>query len=271
MNLSFKNALLSNQSVIITDSEKVYSILTNLVKNAIKYSKKGSITFGYDKKDNYLEFYVKDTGIGIPKDRQKAIFERFIQADIQDKNAYQGAGLGLSISKAYVEMLNGKIWVESESGVGSSFYFTLPYNVEKEEKNIFEKVVPLENENNQIKNLKILIADDDDVTRMIISMAVKRFCKDIIEVENGIEVLEACRNNPDIDLIIMDVKMPEMDGYEATKQIRKFNNDVIIILQSAFTLSGEKENAALCGCNDYLPKPFTAASLIALLNKHFKK
>jgi CheY-like chemotaxis protein len=271
MNLSFKNALLSNQSVIITDSEKVYSILTNLVKNAIKYSKKGSIAFGYEKKDNYLEFYVKDTGIGIPKDRQKAIFERFIQADIQDKNAYQGAGLGLSISKAYVEMLNGKIWVESEVGVGSCFYFTLPYNVEREEKNVFEKVILLEKENNLLKNLKILIADDDDVTRMIISMAVKRFCKDIIEVENGIEVLEACRNNPDIDLIIMDVKMPEMDGYEATKQIRKFNNDVIIILQSAFTLSGEKENAALCGCNDYLPKPFTAVSLIALLNKHFKK
>ena len=106
----------------------MYAILTNLVKNAIKYTENGTIEFGCFKKGDFLEFYVKDTGIGIPKDRQEAIFERFIQADIADKMARQGAGLGLSISKAYVEMLGGKIWVESEEGIGSTFYFTLPYN-----------------------------------------------------------------------------------------------------------------------------------------------
>ncbi len=129
---SFKNALPANEAIIKTDREKVYAILTNLVKNAIKYTEKGSIEFGYtkktDKEDVKLEFYVKDTGIGIPKDRREAIFERFIQADIADEMARQGAGLGLSISKAYVEMLGGKIWVKSEEGVGSTFYFTLPYN-----------------------------------------------------------------------------------------------------------------------------------------------
>ena len=105
--------------------------MTNLVKNAIKYTEEGSIEIGYSKKDSFLEFYVKDTGIGIPRDRQEAIFERFIQADIEDKMAYQGAGLGLSISKAYVEMLGGKIWVDSEEGKGSIFYFTLPYQTEQ--------------------------------------------------------------------------------------------------------------------------------------------
>lgn len=128
---SFKNSLPDNEASIKTDREKVYAILTNLVKNAIKFTEKGSIELGYtiktDGQDVGLEFYVRDTGLGIPKDRKDAIFERFIQADIADKMGLQGAGLGLSISKAYVEMLGGKIWVESEEGVGSTFYFTLPY------------------------------------------------------------------------------------------------------------------------------------------------
>jgi len=136
MQLSYRNGLVSSESIIKTDREKLFAILTNLVKNAIKYTNKGSIEFGYDHVETHgprnigagsasLQFYVKDTGIGIPKDRQEAIFERFIQADISDKYAYQGAGLGLSISKAYVEMLGGRIWVESEEGKGSTFYFTL--------------------------------------------------------------------------------------------------------------------------------------------------
>jgi PAS domain S-box-containing protein len=130
MKLSFRNTLQSNEAIIKTDREKVFAILTNLVKNSIKYSQKGFIEFGYNKKGNTLEFFVKDTGIGIPKDRQSAIFERFIQGDIEDKMARQGAGLGLAITKAYTEMLDGRIWVESEVDIGSTFYFTLPYNVE---------------------------------------------------------------------------------------------------------------------------------------------
>jgi len=130
IHLSLKNRLPLKEVVTKTDPEKLYSILTNLVKNAIKYTTAGSIELGYEIKGEYLEFFVKDTGIGIPKDRQKAIFERFVQADITDKQALQGAGLGLSIAQAYVEMLGGKLWVESEEGKGSVFYFTIPYNTE---------------------------------------------------------------------------------------------------------------------------------------------
>jgi PAS domain S-box-containing protein len=126
--LAITDSLPINEAIIHTDREKVFAILTNLVKNAIKYTKEGSIEFGCVKKGGFLEFYVKDTGTGIPKSRQEAIFERFIQADIDDKMALQGTGLGLSISKAYVEMLGGNIWVESKEGIGSTFYFTLPYN-----------------------------------------------------------------------------------------------------------------------------------------------
>lgn len=132
MQFAFKKGLSLEEATLKTDREKIYAILTNLVKNAIKYSEKGSIEFGYTKTDKNLEFYVKDTGIGIEKIRQEAIFERFIQADIADKMALQGAGLGLSISRAYVEMLGGKIWLESEFGKGSTFYFTLPYENEIE-------------------------------------------------------------------------------------------------------------------------------------------
>jgi len=134
---SFKNSMPLNEANVNTDREKIYAILTNLLKNALKFTSEGSIEFGYDivpmtdgnNTDNYLSlrFFVKDTGIGIPKDKQEVIFERFAQAHISDKQAFQGAGLGLSISKAYVEMLGGKIWVESEEGKGSIFYFTIPY------------------------------------------------------------------------------------------------------------------------------------------------
>ncbi|TEW70625.1 HAMP domain-containing histidine kinase, partial [Gramella jeungdoensis] len=146
------------QATIKTDREKVFAILTNLIKNAIKYSDEGSIEFGYVlktvgevaelSKKAELEFFIKDTGIGIPKDRQKAIFERFIQSDIDDKKARQGAGLGLSITKVYIEMLGGKIWVKSEEGNGSTFYFTLPYNAELKEKNSAKEIEVTNNTEN---------------------------------------------------------------------------------------------------------------------------
>jgi len=132
IDLSFNNGLHSEEACIKTDKEKLYSIVSNLVKNAIKYTDKGSIEFGYTKKGDVLTFYVKDSGIGIPKERQAAIFDRFTQADIADVQAREGAGLGLSISKSLVELLGGKIWVESEEGRGSTFYFTLPYTTEPE-------------------------------------------------------------------------------------------------------------------------------------------
>jgi signal transduction histidine kinase len=131
LKLLIKNKLSAEEAVIFTDPEKVESILTNLIKNAIKFTNLGTIELGCERNGEQLEFFVKDTGIGIPKDRQDAIFERFIQADIEDKMAWQGAGLGLSISKAYVEMLGGKIWLESEEDKATTFYFTLPYNQNK--------------------------------------------------------------------------------------------------------------------------------------------
>ncbi|HZK94881.1 MAG TPA: PAS domain S-box protein [Prolixibacteraceae bacterium] len=268
MQFSYKYSYVSGESNIKTDREKLYAILTNLVKNAIKYSKEGSIELGYIKRDETLVFYVKDTGIGIPKDRQVAIFERFIQADIGNRRAYEGAGLGLSIAKAYVEMLGGKIWVESEEGKGSTFYFTLPYNTEHEEKTVVENIVKADVEENQMKKLKILIAEDDESSDKLISIVVWKFGKEIINVATGTKAVEVCRNNSDIDLVLMDIQMPDMDGYEATRQIRQFNKDVVIIAQTAFALTGNREKAIAAGCNDYISKPIKKDELLSLIQKY---
>ena len=288
------NGLFSKDAIIKTDREKVYAVLTNLIKNAIKFTAKGSIEIGYtivqtlpvqtlhatspvqtlhatsQQSAPFLQFYVKDSGFGIPADRQQAIFDRFVQADIDDTRAFQGAGLGLSISKAYVEMLGGKIWVESEEGKGSVFYFTIPYMNESEQKlsnqNGMSNV-----ENKQNKKLKILIVEDDETSEMLISIAVRNMSKETMKVRNGAAAIEACLANPDIDLILMDVKMPEMDGYEATRQIRKFNTDVFIIAQTAFGLADEKEKALASGCNEYISKPLDIALLKEMIETHFSQ
>lgn len=168
------NNLPPKEVKIITDREKVYAILTNLVKNAIKFTSEGSIEFACNKKGEYLEFYVKDTGEGIPTDKLEGIFERFIQADIDDKKAFQGAGLGLAISKSYVEMLGGKIWVESEKGKGSVFYFTLPFISEINKVVGSDYTIPVENKENLKENLEVLIVEDDETSGLLISIMLEK-------------------------------------------------------------------------------------------------
>jgi signal transduction histidine kinase/CHASE3 domain sensor protein/ActR/RegA family two-component response regulator len=269
--LSFKNSLSEKEAIITTDREKLYAILTNLVKNAIKYSEKGSIELGYTKKGKQLEFYVKDTGIGIDKDRQAAIFERFIQADISDEKAFKGAGLGLAISKAYVEMLGGKLWLESEKGIGSTFYFTLPYDSEtKEERETVIDISPKELKT-PLKKLKTLIVDDDETSRRLLNTILANITTEVLYAENGLEAVEVFRNNLDIDLILIDINMPIMDGYEATRQIRQFDNQIFIIAQAAQALEGDKEKVIKAGCSAYISKPINKQELLALIQKHFKK
>lgn len=274
INFSLKDFLPINESVIYTDHEKTYAILTNLIKNAIKYTVEGTIEYGCFKKGDILEFYVKDTGIGIPLDRQEAIFERFIQADIADKMARQGAGLGLSISKAYIEKLGGKIWVESREGIGSIFYFTLPYSSTKE-KIVIQDDLPDKKAGDshlpEVPELKILIAEDDETSEMLLAIVAKTLSRKILTARTGADAIKSCRDNPDIDLILMDIQMPVLDGYEATKQIRQFNKDVVIIAQTAYGLSGDREKALEAGCNDYISKPVDISLLKRIIQKHYLK
>jgi PAS domain S-box-containing protein len=273
--LSLSNGFKDEESWIQTDKEKLYAILTNLVKNSIKYTETGAIELGYILKTNEIEFFVKDTGIGIPQDRQKAIFERFIQSDIVDKMAHQGAGLGLAISKSYVEMMGGKIRVESEPGNGSVFYFTLPYHeMVQSNKGLQSAEADNSGENLtefQTPDLKILIAEDDEISDVLLSRIMHSYSKQTSSVHTGIEAVEYCRNHPDINLILMDVQMPGINGYEATRQIRQFNKDVIIIAQTAYGMLGDMGKAVQAGCNDYISKPINSGLLKELIQKYFSE
>ena len=256
----------SQETKIQTDKNKFNSILTNLIKNAVKYTEKGEITIGFKKeKDNYL-FFVKDTGIGIPKERFSAIFERFVQADIEDKNAFQGSGLGLSIAKAYVEMLEGKIWVESDFETGSTFYFTIPLSKTITEKKDSYYKEPIDKLTTSTKKLKILIAEDDIISFTYLSTLLLKLGHEIIHAKNGKEAIEICKSQEDIDIILMDIKMPEIDGLEATMEIRKFNKYIYIIAQSAYVFEDDFINSKKVGCNEFLTKPIDKNELIHMIN-----
>ena len=265
----FKNSLPAKEAIIKTDNEKVYAILTNLVKNAIKFTYEGSIEFGYEKKGEYLEFFVKDTGVAIPQKQRQMIFERFRQGSESHNRGYEGSGLGLSISKSYVEMLGGKIWMESKEGKGSTFYFTIPYNAVSEEKIELLNAVSAKLKEVEIKKLKVLIVEDDAISYSLLTKTLQKISKEILHAVTGVESIEVCRNNPDLDLVLMDIRMPNMDGNEATSQIRQFNKNVIIIAQTAFAFSDDKEKAIEAGCNDYISKPILKDELLAIIQRYF--
>jgi len=271
--LNYTSMLSDEESIIMSDRAKIFSILVHLVKNAFKYTAKGSVGFGYSLKmgseTKLLEFYVTDSGIGIPQNRQQAIFDRFVQADIADSKAYQGAGLGLSISKAYAEMLGGKISVQSEVGVGSTFYLTLPFNPVNKSIEYQKNEITAGKAAHPTKKIKVLIVEDDESSAMFISILLRKHSKETLTAQNGLEALEIYRNNTDIDLIMMDMKMPVMNGFEATRQIRQLNKNVVIIAQTAYDLIGDREKAIDAGCNDYISKPVNINLLMELLGRYF--
>lgn len=268
MKLSLKTHLSAQESTIRTDGEKIFAVLANLVKNAIKYTEKGEIELGLVRNGAFLEFYVKDTGIGIPGDRQEAIFNRFVQADIEDRMAREGAGLGLAISKAYVEMLGGEIWVESKEGVGSTFRFTVPCISEAASENTQRQTAQPDTKA-KIRRLKTLIVDDDEMSALFLEEVIKAHSVEVLKASTGFEAVRICSENPDLDLILMDIRMPDMDGYEATKKIREFNKEVVIISQTAHGLVGDRQKSMDAGCDDYISKPIDRDQLLAMMEKHF--
>lgn len=280
---SYVADLTENEAAIETDKEKINAILINLIKNAIKFTTSGSIEFGYiltrsvnEDNSDELEFYVKDTGVGVEVEQREIIFQRFRQGSESLNRDYEGAGLGLSISKSYVEMLGGKIWVEhnfdKDSRVnGSIFYFTLPYYPDKTEKQSVNIILEDKVVNNDSKTYNILIVEDDLASEILFSKIVRSLSKKIFKARTGKEAVETCKNTQEIDLILMDVKMPDMDGYEAARQIRLFDKNVIIIAQTAFAQSGEMEKALNAGCNDFITKPINKENLLFLIRKHLSR
>jgi PAS domain S-box-containing protein len=262
LKLDYNCGATNAEAIIKTDKEKFLAIFINLIKNAVKYTKSGSINFGYDIIDNKIQCYVEDTGLGIPKEAQKKVFDRFVQADLALTSEYEGAGLGLAITKGYVELLGGEVWLESKYRKGSKFYFTIPYQKIKAKKRKYEaSQKSIEN----IKDLNILIVDDDEVAEEYLKNLLINKVNTLCFASNGNEAVEISKIKRKLDVILMDVKMPLKDGYEATKNIREFNKEVKIIAQTAFNVHGEEEKAMNAGCDYYLPKPIRKRKLMEIL------
>ena len=257
-------------SNIITDETKLLQIITNLLNNASKFTHQGTISFGYTLQGDNLEFFVKDTGIGIDESLHEAIFDRFRQADSSISREYGGTGLGLSISKAYVELLGGKIWLTSKPGEGTSFYFTIPYNPVKEEHK--KEIALLEPEMNEsARQLTILVAEDEKFNSILLNELFKGLKANIIWTVNGVEAVNACKSIAGIDLVIMDMKMPLMDGFEATRQIKQLHPDLPVIAQTAYASDKDRIKILECGCDDLITKPFDVKLFKSILNKYIEQ
>lgn len=249
-----------------TDNTKLIQILSNLINNALKFTKNGKVEFGYKVNDLMIEFFVSDTGIGIANDHHLRIFENFYQVENELSRQFGGTGLGLAISKAYAELLGGKIWLQSEPGKGSTFYFNIPYLKS-------QSGVPWKNEIREIKNLrfpypvKILVAEDDDQNFNLIFHQLSDPKVELVRAVNGYDAVELCKAQ-EFDIVLMDLKMPVMDGYTATEEIKKRYPHLPVIAQTAFV--SDRERAIACGCNDYLSKPFKKEELLSIIHKHIK-
>lgn len=271
LDLKINKTKSDENSTIKADKEKINAVLSNLIKNAIKYTPTGSVEFNYQLRDNEVEFIIRDTGIGIDKKRQKAVFERFVQEDFSSTKPYEGAGLGLAISKGYVEMMGGTIGVESEKGKGSKFYFTLPVHVnksnpEKQQESDEEQ----QDENESILNtLSVLVAEDDETVRSYIKALLAKKCKELVFAVNGKEAVDLFIEHNGFDVVLMDIKMPVMDGFSATIKIKQFDENAFIIAQTAYVLEVDKQKALAAGCDGYLTKPLKKELLIEKITEHF--
>lgn len=263
--LEIKLSLSDDAITFLTDRVRLRQIFENLISNAIKFTSNGIIEIGCQAESEQLQFWVRDTGIGIDKKQHSSIFERFKQASQSTEKLYGGTGLGLSIVKSCVEMMGGQIWLESALGRGSTFFFSLPYkrvaiNVEN-----CDQARPTTQEFN---NEHILIAEDDEVNFKYLESALKTCRLRISRAKNGEEAIQQLQENQDIRLILMDIRMPVMDGLEATQIIREENADVPIIAQTAYVSSVDMEACMKAGCSGYIGKPTKKADLIQEMRRY---
>ncbi|KAF0129225.1 MAG: PAS domain-containing protein [Bacteroidetes bacterium] len=255
---------------VIADENMLSSTIRNLASNAIKFTPSGGKVSLSAKPtmDGKIVVSVKDSGIGMDKEILDKMFKLDTNLSRKGTDGEPSTGLGLLLCKDFIGKHGGEIWVKSEVNKGSTFYFTLPYTTQPAEETVNSQPAPSKQENN-LRKLKILIAEDDEISEMLINSFIKSFGKEILKARTGVETVEMFRANPDIDLILMDNRMPLMSGYEATKQIRQFNKDVIIIAQTTYVLPGDREKSLEAGCNDYITKPIKKAELQAVIHKYF--
>ena len=255
---------------ILTDKTKLRQIISNLITNAIKYTETGTVAFGFriDEKNHKILFNVKDSGVGIDEKNLKVIFDRFRRVEDDFSVELSGLGLGLAISKAYVEMLGGTISVTSKVGEGSTFEFSIPlqYDLSKAEEIVSETTIDLEANHDKI----ILVAEDDNINFLLLKKILQLRNYTIIRAVNGQEAVTICSTNPAINLVFMDIKMPIMDGYAAFEKIKMFLPNMPIIAQTAHSSIEDKERVMQAGFSDYITKPLDKEKIFAVIDTVFK-
>lgn len=264
INLTLTCGLKDKDSFITTDSSRLMQVLSNLINNSLKFTNDGKIEFGYYAENQKLVFFVKDTGIGISKEMQEAIFDRFRQEDSSNTRKFGGTGLGLSISKGLVELMGGQMWLTSEKGKGSEFYFTIPKQNDLDEILKSADVELIDTPKKLLKDKTIVVVEDVYEVFDFIKEVLEDFEVNLLYAENGnafMKIINA-KNCPEIHLILMDIQLPDISGYKLTKMIKEKQPDIPVIAQTAHALSGDKDKALAAGCDDYISKPIDPDLLI---------
>jgi len=261
--LRYKIDFVGNDTAIVSDFSKLNQVLSNLLNNAIKFTENGMISFGYTMKIDEIEFFVEDIGSGIPEEHLERIFDRFYQADIAMNRNYEGAGLGLAICKGLVTLLGGKIGVESEIGKGTKFIFNIP--LLEGNSTIMDNQIESTKRAKLSKRFKLLVAEDDFTNYKLIERLFRKESNaEILHATNGLDAVEIYKSMPDIPIVLMDLKMPIMDGLTATTLIKQINENVKIIAVTAYAFETDRDRALAGACDDYISKPY---NLNDLLNK----
>ncbi|RLD61947.1 MAG: hybrid sensor histidine kinase/response regulator, partial [Bacteroidetes bacterium] len=253
---------------IHSDPFRIQQILNNLLSNALKFTDEGYIEFGYRlNSERQLLFFVRDTGVGIPIEMRENIFDRFRQVEESYTKNKEGTGLGLAISRKLTELLGGKIWVEANEGKGSSFYFRIPINVTQSDDEI-DNLLIKNMDNFSLEGKTILVVEDEDSNYVLLDKILKTKKAEVIIATDGASAINIIsKNGRPIDLVLMDIKMPGINGYDATKKIKELRKDLPIIAQTAFNMNGEKEKCLALGFDDFIAKPFDKETLMVKINK----
>jgi PAS domain S-box-containing protein len=264
--IEIKTSLPTDDIFIRTDGFRLKQIISNMMSNAIKFTEEGWIEVGMKvKNQRVLEFYVEDTGIGMSKEDLRTIFERFKRTKLTEELKISGSGLGLSISKNLVELLDGNMWVTSEIGKGTRFIFEIPYI--RASNITVPEAIETDNLNINWQNKKFLVAEDDNYGYTYISHILEKTGVELIRARNGNEALEALSFHRDIELVLMDLRMPVLNGLDATRQIKTLYPKLPVIAQTAFAMDGDRNKCLEAGCDDYIKKPIHAESLLAKISQ----
>lgn len=254
---------------ILTDNNKLVQILVNIIGNAIKFTKRGYVNYGCELKGNMLEFFVEDTGIGIPENKFQDIFKRFRQAGTKVAANYGGSGLGLAIAKAYVSLMGGEIWLKSEIAKGSTFYFTIPYekapvSAELQDFSINRAKLSM------VAQSSILVAEDEESNFLLLKEYLKDYDINLIWARNGEEAVNISKGRHNIFLVIMDIKMPVMDGLQAAREIKRIRPELPVVAFTAYCSDEDVKKAISCGCSGFMSKPITKNQLCSIVMEYMQ-